>query len=231
MACELIMLNETTDRIINIFVDSQAALKALEAPFIKSATVKRCIESLAKLSNQNKVILQWVPGHNDIEGNELADLLARQGSSKHISWATKIECPTAHINELITGITKDLCKRKWETSEKGKVTKAIWSGPDKKSTTEILSLKRPTLKNLMYSVTGHWNIGKHAQKLGIETPSECKCGIPSKDIDPFHFWCDCPTIAMLRFEIFNNYFLYELPKVEVFKLGKLLEYIKKSKWF
>ena len=132
---------------------------------------------------------------------------------------------------MITAKTKDIWNKKWRSSTKGMIPKTIWQGPNKKSTAKILSLDRPDLKCLIYTVTGHWNIGKHAQKLGIETSPECKCGISSRDIVPFHFWCDCPNLARLRLEIFNNYFLYEIPKMQEFKIEKLIEYARRSKWF
>jgi hypothetical protein len=35
-----------------------------------------------RLAEHNKVQLIWVPGHMGIDGNEIADQLARQGSSR-----------------------------------------------------------------------------------------------------------------------------------------------------
>lgn len=39
------------------------------------------IKSLKQLADKNQIHLYWVLGHRGIEGNEKADLLARQGSS------------------------------------------------------------------------------------------------------------------------------------------------------
>jgi hypothetical protein len=43
--------------------------------------VRECHQSLVKLAEHNRIQLVWVPGHMGIAGNEIADQLARQGSS------------------------------------------------------------------------------------------------------------------------------------------------------
>ena len=39
-----------------------------------------CIDSLKRLSTTNNVIIGWVPGHSGIDGNEMADTLAKVGA-------------------------------------------------------------------------------------------------------------------------------------------------------
>jgi len=38
-------------------------------------------QSLVKLAEHNRIKLIWVPGHKKIDENEIADQLAREGSS------------------------------------------------------------------------------------------------------------------------------------------------------
>jgi ribonuclease HI len=48
---------------------------------INSKLVWDCHSSLVKLAGHNRIQLVWVPGHIGIDGNEIADQLARQCSS------------------------------------------------------------------------------------------------------------------------------------------------------
>jgi hypothetical protein len=48
---------------------------------IYSKLVWDCHQSLVKLAEHNSIQLVWVQGHMGIEGNKMADQLARQGSS------------------------------------------------------------------------------------------------------------------------------------------------------
>jgi ribonuclease HI len=60
--------------------DSPAAIKALGKHHITSKLVWDCHQSFTQLDRHNRVQLTWVPGREDIVGNEMADQLARTGS-------------------------------------------------------------------------------------------------------------------------------------------------------
>jgi ribonuclease HI len=69
------------DTQVLILSDSQAAILATQNPLIFSHTVLKTVNSLNTLANAGKqVTLQWVRGHNNTAGNELADQMAKTGA-------------------------------------------------------------------------------------------------------------------------------------------------------
>jgi hypothetical protein len=48
---------------------------------VKSKLGWYCLHSVARLADRNRIQLVWVPGHMGIDGNKIADQLARRGCS------------------------------------------------------------------------------------------------------------------------------------------------------
>jgi len=69
------------DRNIYILLNIQAAIKVLHNFQINSKLLWDCLHSLMKLAEHTRVQLVWVPGHVRIDGNEIADYVARESSS------------------------------------------------------------------------------------------------------------------------------------------------------
>jgi ribonuclease HI len=82
LACsEYCILESIANRVVSICSDSRTALLALKSYAVSSRVVLQCRDSLQELALSNRVRLEWVLGHCGIHGNEVADALARAGSS------------------------------------------------------------------------------------------------------------------------------------------------------
>ena len=69
------------NRKIRLFSDSMNAIKALDCHDHKAdiQNIKMCITNLVEVST-NEFETVWIPGHHDIEGNTIADKLAKQAA-------------------------------------------------------------------------------------------------------------------------------------------------------
>jgi len=83
---------------LNIYIDSQAAIKSIYSTNTNSRTIADCRRSLHEMANHFTISLIWVPGHRDIVGNSIAVELARQGHIK----------PLLPVHLVVSSIEKSL---------------------------------------------------------------------------------------------------------------------------
>ena len=69
----------TRSAIVNVLTDSKIAINTITSKTVTSRTVLECINSINNYSQHGLVRIIWVPGHNGIRGNEIANSLARTG--------------------------------------------------------------------------------------------------------------------------------------------------------
>jgi len=65
---------------LNIYRDSQAAIKSIYSTNTNSRTIADCRRSLHEMASQFTISLIWVTGHRDIVGPCIANELARQST-------------------------------------------------------------------------------------------------------------------------------------------------------
>jgi hypothetical protein len=95
------------------------------------------------LAERNKIYLLWLPGHKAIEGNEIADQLAREGSLQPFIGPE----PACGISGRAAGRTiRDwVCREHlehWQSTIGQKQAKGFLAGPSAKRTAEFLKLSR-----------------------------------------------------------------------------------------
>ena len=103
------MESDEPPRHVKFFVDSQAALLALNAMTITSKKVAETIRELNLLAHQCKSVqLVWTRAHASTPGNELADQEAKAGACKS-SPATVL--PPGGLSK---GLIKDSILNEWD---------------------------------------------------------------------------------------------------------------------
>lgn len=182
---------------IYIYSDSQAALRALQSCTIKSKLVWNCLQLIKKLGTHNKVTLEWVPGHNGIKGNELADRLAKEGAdSRFVGPEPYFGIPKCHIRKAV---------QQWEEQEKSSYWNLIpgqkqakrFINPSSKRTKELIELSKPELRHITGLLTGHCPLRYHLNKMGKAESNLCRfCGNRAETAE--HVLCECKALVRQR---------------------------------
>ena len=81
-AVETIHMKNLHNLNIEIYTDSQSVIKSLQKRITRNEIINDCHIILNKLATHNNVNINWIPGHQGYEGNEIADKLAKDGSKK-----------------------------------------------------------------------------------------------------------------------------------------------------
>ena len=144
-----------------------------------------------------------MPGHSGIEGNEVADELARLASSTSITGPEPgIPVSLSTLNQMINKWKLDVFNDEWKaigTCRQAKNCIKISSSNSK----YFLSLSRKYLKKLTDILTGHCTLNNHLNIMGISNNPNCeKCG----DVETAeHFLCKCPAYMNIRRKFLGNY--------------------------
>jgi len=122
---------ETSDGIdvektVTVVSDSQTALRAIANPTSKSGQgiVRQILQQVKALRKRRiKVRLHWIPGHSGNEGNETADLLAKQAvnAEEHHDFRHLVSAHRRRSHQKI----QEEWRQEWGTTQKGKHLKRI----------------------------------------------------------------------------------------------------------
>ena len=189
---------------IKIFVDSQAALLALDNPSVRSKAVACAIEALNGLADVvTSVTLVWIPAHKGYAGNEMADTLAKRGSTlTDPSQAVTVgKSPAITKMELKTAIYNDWAKE-WAAYPHALHSKGFYAFPNSNKAKYVYKLARLELGRLIRAVTGHNNLNYFQAKLGLFHDDKCRfCQQASETVK--HLIQDCPCFWETRRDCFG----------------------------
>ena len=140
-------------------------------------TIKRELQALTKRTN---LILQWIPSHCGVPGNEEADRLSKKGS--------KLQqlCQPASYLEVKT-IIKNCFNTSWKKRMNVEKEKDYLETLDRTQQVIIFRVR-----------TGHCRLLSHLYRLRLAHTDGCPCGTDSQT--PEHILQSCPSHNTLRQE-------------------------------
>jgi ribonuclease HI len=125
-----------------------------------------------------KIEISWVPGHHDIPGNDIADRLAKRGS-------TDIPLRPGYKTAAFAGNMsrrdlRDSWHRVWEADanrhRRSDFSIANKMPPSTNPSKRLRELDRKTFSRVFQCRTGHAHIGSYYKYFEIQEPKTCACG-------------------------------------------------------
>ena len=221
---------------IKIYIDSQAAIKAISKYTVDSICVARAKEVLNTLGKSNCVELIWIPAHLGHRGNEIADRLAKLGSSMNDKYVTCPEpyapVPISYINGKINEWADKAHQRKWMNPKDLRFCRQtrMFLRESKNNVWKHIQNKNRTYT--MYTcqvLTGHANTNLHLFRMKIADTPECQqCGFHEETVE--HLIGSCPRYNRLRLDLFGNNTILS-KDFHTLSLRNILSFMKKSKKF
>jgi ribonuclease HI len=172
-----------------IATDSQSLCSALQS---RSEGVGGLIGELSKCPG--KIIIQWIPGHSEIPGNEMADRRAKeatllQGAGRPVSY----QSACAMINRTV----KDPPVADWEHARSA----AVYSAYSAEREKAIVSRKDQVLLARVRSGK-YLGFAEYRARIKKTTDASCpRCGAAEEDL--VH-WLQCPGTMEARVRLFGN---------------------------
>ncbi|XP_060665622.1 uncharacterized protein LOC132797892 [Drosophila nasuta] len=164
---------------INIFVDSQAAIRSMHSDVVKSKVVldsRRAIESL----NASAVVrIYWIPSHQGIDGNEIADTLAKEGVGLDVGNMCNVPISLRTLGSEIEVRSRLQWDASWRNANSCKTARLMCASTNKNLTKFVMQLSRKDCRLMLGILTGHCMSAVHAVKMGITNSDQCrKCNEP-----------------------------------------------------
>ena len=187
-------------RDILFFVDSQAALHALNAISFNSILVRQCIDALNTLSKTNFATLQWVKAHTGHELNKEADDLAKCGTGLDTVFPPPI--PRSLSKQLVKKVFATKWMERWKDIPTCQQTK-YWAETPGSLPHWVICNSCDTLSLILQALTGHNYLNYHGMIVGNIHSDHCRfCRDKHKEF--YHLVCECDAIARERLESFQD---------------------------
>ncbi|KAM8714842.1 hypothetical protein ACLKA7_001245 [Drosophila subpalustris] len=113
----------------------------------------------------------------------------------------------------------------------GRVARQTCPHIEKARSNALCNLSRGDCSLVIRSLTGHWLIGIHAQRLNSPYNDFCRsCGDEEEEESPEHFFCFCPALSSRRFRFLGKPFLDGLGDLASLSPRKIAQFVQSSNW-
>ncbi|GBM39983.1 hypothetical protein AVEN_142254-1 [Araneus ventricosus] len=174
---------------VRVYTDSLSLLTALAAAHTTDPAIWRLKDTLRAIKQHRVISLHWVKAHEGTEGNEMADIVAKQATTKDSTDLVLLR-PFNHINSVLKAELVRQWQDRWILTLNGRTTAEFFPQ---------VSLQ-PHLYNrrIMQILTGHGRFPSYFCRFSIMDHDQCECGQRG---DVFHYLRTCPRTGDLRSQL------------------------------
>ena len=188
----LFQSNPTNITNIVVYTDSKAALQS-----IKENTCKDAIQAAMKISQllmtyPIRLVLQWIPGHWDVPGNDKVDRLAKNGARQQ-----QLNVPASYktAKQTIRHSYKEMWANRWAADKTGRVFFRHMTKPHLKD--PMYSLNRKDQTAIFRLRTQHTPLHQHLNRINPKQSATCPlCNHPQETTEHLPF--DCTVLQDIR---------------------------------
>lgn len=199
---QAILLNTNVNRNVVILTDSRESCRVLDSGDKYNYLITKIWKEIAK-RKQFSYIIQWIPGHCGIEGNEAADLLAKLGTNE--------EQLSYHItlNDAIL-YAKDRSLKSWQSDyaeislTKGQFHWIVTNKISTKPWFAKLPLNGTNIRIGTRLRTGHGFCGVRQHMFGLTTSNRCEQCNVTNDLEHIMLFCTKYHLERQQFNVFQE---------------------------
>lgn len=181
-AIEWFSVSNYTDLLL--LSDSHSAVEALRLAFPRNYIIHQIFTILLNIPNK-KVSIQWTKSHVGTEGNERADLLAKEAANNDSLEPIQLLFPTSLLKKALKSNLISNWQSSWSSSTKGRFTFKILNKVDPDF------ICKGTV--IPYFLSGHGSFPSFLFKIGKKDSPDCPCG--GTVGDPIHYiFKNCPLM-------------------------------------
>ena len=184
--------------------------------------------NLNELGKRNRVHIRWVKAHIGIHGNEIADFLAKRGSSLGDGPTDELLAPKAKQKNAINEYFHGKWSKAWKGYNQARQTKIWFPEPNYKKSVQLLKMERKTLSRLIQFFTGHNKLKRHKNiQNGVNDPHSCRLCLEEEE-SSFHVIAECLAMQSLRSGVFKLPTPTTLPNPPEWTVSQVDRFLNKS---
>ncbi len=216
-AAEWIIDQRRRNNLVDIYVDSQAALRALTSCTISSKLVAEAIELLNRAGEQNFITLHWIKAHAGHPGNERADEIAKMGAQDRSLLGTdRPNVPSSMIKRSLKGKFTKKWNDLWQARIDCRQTKQWFPTVNPHKSFKLLQLDRTLFSHMVQLITGHNFLKRHESLVNDGDDDECRLCLEDQETS-YHVFAECPALAGIRRTVLGDIFRADLHSLTIYQ--------------